>query len=392
MTHDPERIRTAARALFADVYGEESGPARRRVAYKNLANVPDDLQADILANDLLRGGYAEAVLRTVLGDTLNALMLHLRAGDVAKVRRLLAETPLDGPTVAKFVGTEARTVASNIRLDLNNPGGAKPSERPPVSAGTSIADTIQTVFESDGDTRKAGIHYLRELNSADAVEPLLAIAGDADASERNRVDALRLLGILGQEAALPALREITRSAETVRIRGVALAAQIALTGTHDGILTGVVADWAAHNPKLALSVVTGFGDVSNNDDFLVLLLRGEGTEREQTLAACALAMSGNTDYAAGLIRFLGDDATRWERLLAVETTNPEPRITDLFADKLRDTSYGLRPSDDTTLILGLVAAVGRFNNERGAATLRSVAGNIRLPHAVREAAQAALEQ
>lgn len=397
-----EALRLALRTLFARAYATDTSPIQRQVAYKRLQMASDDTLGDVLLQDLIRGSFAELLLRAALGDTLDALIIHIRAGETAKARALLEQTPVDGAALADLLSQDLTSLVSNARIDLAKRGAAPGATADLLNAPERrTADLVRDILTAEGETRAAGMSYLRQLSSHDAIPALLEALNDETLSIPARLDAIGLLVGLNDRSALPTLQALARNADATPLRGAALLAAADINGTPlEDALHGAVRKWASHNRPLARAVVSTFGDEPDPDTFLHALMQPTTPEADSRLAAAALVMSGSTDYALAVLRFLNHDdhaRDRWGDLLRWEAATPEAHITDFFADRLRDEAQQARLAghlDDSRrqLMNQLMLAMVRFNNERGKQALSSIQNNPSLPDDLRRAATKAIDR
>jgi serine/threonine protein kinase len=402
--NDDEKIRSAVRLLFAPDLGDETTPLKQRVAHKTIHKADDPTLTHILLQDLVRGGFAERVLRAVLGDVLDTMLIHLKSGDAARARRLLAQTSLDGDALADLMGKDMRSMASNVRISLNKPPDEPSAVRDPLvnDAGAGTAAMVARVFNSTGDTRAAGLEYLAGLESDDAVGPLLTMLEDQSRHDDDLLDAMNLLALIGSDDALAALRRVGRTHNNPTVRGTAIWVQAAIMGSYDGLLEGFLADWMAINPQLGEQVLAEFGDERDYDMLMMVMVRGTAPEERRLIAAAALGMSGQGDYAGALVRYLnagGDQSMarrRWSVIRSYDNINPTPIITDTIADKLRTVVQATTlhpPTPDTfETIKPLLQAMMRLNNDRATEALGGIRSNRHLDKRIRAAAERALER
>lgn len=402
--NDDEQLRNALRVLFAGVYGDDSTPLKRKVAHRTLTRADDEQVGDMLLQDLIRGGFAELVLHHTLGDVLDALLIRVQGGDVAGARELLRQTPLDGDALADLLGQDVRSIVSNSRIDINRRTDMPPSATDTLIFGETqggVTDTVARVFRSEGDTREMGLAYLRDLKSDAVVPVLLDILADDSAAEADLLDAVALLADYQAEVALTALRRLAREHAAAAVRRAALRAQAAIAGSYAGVVAGVAADWIDQNPRLGEQVLAYFGDETDNDALLVAMMRRDEPEGKRIVAAAALGMSGDADYALPLARFLMTSnrdvgKARWRAMLRYERDNPTPRMTDTVGDKLRDMvrETTLQPPDADALkqMQQLMMAMVYFGNARAEEALRGVTSDRRVDKRIRGAAETALEK
>ncbi len=397
--NDDEKLRNTLRVLFS----ADSTPLKRQVAHKHLTRTDDPTLGKILLQDLIRGGFAELVLRYAMGDALDALLVQVRTGDVADAQRLLAQTPVDADALADLLAQDLRSLVSNSRVDLQKQAqGTTAATEGLVSGagGGTVADMVATIFGGEGDTRTDGLTYLKELNSPAAVEPLAAIAEDINRPVVDVLDAIEVLAAYADPAALPALRRVSRGHGEPTVRGAAVVAVVGITGSFDAI-EGVVRPWAEQNPRVAEQTLLHFGDETDNDVLLMTMVRRDEPERSRIVAAAALGMSGNTDYALPVADFLHRDSKdalreRWRAMRAVERENPTPLITDMLADGLRErvqqTTLKPATNEDIEQMTPLLWAMVRFGNDRAEQALGGITSNPRVDERVRAAAERALNK
>ncbi|MEL6148507.1 MAG: protein kinase [Chloroflexota bacterium] len=400
--NDDELLRNTIRQLFASAYGHSNSALKRQVAYRTMSKQADDALSDVLLQDLIRGGFAELVLRYLLGDVLDTIILYIQSGNALRARDVMRRAGIDPGALADLLGQDINTLVSNHRVqsgaaanadataDLVNQSGA-------VDTLTSI---ISRTFGSEGETRRIGVEYLKELNAAAAVPQLLKMLDDDARTPIDLMDLMEVLTHIGDHAALPALRRLAQAHETPQVRGMATMACVYITEDFAGNVEGVARPWGEMNPRLAEQVIMMFGDVTDLDELLLVMVR-DSSGKQRNLAAAALGMSGNADYALPIARHLMTDDTeksmkRWRHILRCEHENPHPIITDTMADGLRNTvqETTLKPLTDDSMAecALLMRAVATFNNERSAEALGGIASNSRYDARLREAATKALER
>jgi serine/threonine-protein kinase len=396
-----EQLRDVMRVLFARAYGRTSSPLKRKVAYKYFSRADGDQLQTVLLQDFIRGGFAENVLRAIYGDTFDGLMLHLRGGDVARVRELIHQTPLDGAALAGLLTQDYRSISSNNRISLVRVRDDQ-SDHATVSLmqqaqGGQVADIVRAVFKNTGDTHAAGMTYLHKLKSAETIPVLFEIAHDATSSTQSRIEAIELIAVQGDAKQIAALKQLARQDDAVRVRGAAIVAIIQLSGTIDGIVEGFVKVWGAVNESLAYESLAQFADSQDYDDILRVMVNNEQPEDRRRTAAAVLAMSGQTDYSLPIARFLNEEAQakeRWRAFITRESENATPAFTDLFAKTLRNLTNQtlLQPATKQTFqtLELLMVALIRLGNERAMEALGGIKGNTRLDAKIREAADKAL--
>ncbi|MEM6285445.1 MAG: protein kinase, partial [Chloroflexota bacterium] len=372
--NDDERVRIAMRQLFSGTYGYNSTPIRRQVAYRTLSKESDDRLADLLLQDLIRGGFAELMLRYLLGDVLDTMMLYIHSGNPLRARDVMQRARIDPASIAQLLGQDITTLVSNDRVNID--ASASAAATADLINQTGAVDTltgiISRTFGSEGETRRIGIDYLKELNNVAAVPTLITMLEDETRTDVDLMDLLEVLTHTGDHAALPAIRRLAQQHETPQVRGMATMACVYITEDFTGNVTGVARPWGEMNPRLAQHVIMAFGDVTDPDELLMIMMR-DSSGRRRNMAAAALGMSGNSDYALPIARhLLTEDASvsmkRWRHLLRTEHENPHPIITDTLADGLRnavqETTVDPLTDDALADIRLLMKAVGTFNNDR----------------------------
>ena len=403
INRNDEKLRSAMRVLFAKLYGNEVSQLKGQVAYRLLSPANDDKIADLLLQDLIRGSFAEAVLRNVLGDVLDTLLIYLRNGDVEKVRDLVASAAVDGDKLASVLGQDYRSIMTGNRIHIDRRHDRAPDATVDLVSNTgsgSVAETVERVFAVEGEAREAGLTYLSNLNSSDAVLPLLSIVDDPAASDENLLDSIALLAATRDERAVIPLTQLIQRYESPTVCGAAINALIAIRGTHIGAVSGMVAGWYAINEQLAQRVISMFGDVADNDDFLTVMLNRNQPDRMRLLAALALSMSRDVDYALPLLSYLNDESDehnqRWRAVMRVEQTNTVPQITMLFAsrldDEVRKTAIQQPTAETIRLIERLMMAMVYLANDEAESALRGVKSNSRVDDRIQAVANKALER
>ena len=216
---DKERLRHLLGIIRSD-------PAAHVSAIVSLAldeAIPATIRATMI--ELMRGLRDSASLRALLDlstDTANATLraeslkaLGARREDVAQERlQNIASDPAD-PAHAmaiSLLGTEQDVESRRLlRAELENPAASD-------------------------ETKNAALYGLRHYPDAETVASLLAIAADAAAPARHRATALYSLGVIGDDAALPAIKANLQSDE----REVRYSAALAATRVSDASVTEVL--------------------------------------------------------------------------------------------------------------------------------------------------------
>lgn len=335
-------------------------------------------------------------------------LVQIAEGDGALILPILIESLRQGKVfeeLFKLVGESATQALRELMNDhkespfVRENASRMVGEQDSLNIEDDIAKLVRQIFSAKGKTRELGIQHLATNQKEYCIPALLDLLRSSEYDASAKVEMLDLLVQIGHADALYGLEDVVQMLDDPQLIGMVAITRVKIAGDFAHGLNGVIGQWGHINPELAYRVLAWFGDLTEYDELMNIMLSPQEDLLRRQFAAAALGMSAEIDYVIPLLRYLNvKDAEerdrRWHKFIKYEAQNSEHRMTNLFSKRLRyEMSNAVTKLDETRqhLIEDLVDALVRFGNETAAISLNRLSSNPMLPAELRRATAQALQ-
>lgn len=191
---------------------------------------------------------------------------------------------------------------------------------PPARAMPLLANVLKGKHSIK--VKKRALFVASQIDDPGALDLVLQAARGGDPELRE--EAIRMLGVSGNDAAIAKLADIYRGSSAADKREVIQAWLIA--GRKDLVLD------AARNeadPAVRRAAIETLGAMGGTDELKALLGSVKETENRRKIVQ-ALGVAGDTDALAGIVRGGGDEETRIEALQALGVAGGNEQLLQLY--------------------------------------------------------------